>query len=127
MKQYTLEEQEILYAAGFGHYEAGSYGQAIELFTQLALTEPLEEKYWRGFASAHQMALQYPEALKAWSLVALMADNDPLPHFHAAECLLSMDDKAEGLKALNAAEALLKENDVDLRSKINLLQNICQP
>ena len=39
---------------------------------------------------------------------ALIDDEDPTAHFHAAECLLSLDQSAEAMKALAEAKARLK-------------------
>ena len=124
--RWPLEEQERLYAAAYGLYEQGDYQKSAELFTELVLSDAFEERYWRGLAGAHMMNGNYQEALHAWCLVALLAERDPVPHFHAAECLLSLNDRAEGIKALQAAEERLgmDEGSAELRSKIEVLKNI---
>ena len=119
-----IEEQENLYASGFSSYTSGNFAQASTLFSSLVLANPYEERYWRGLASAKQMEEQYEEALRAWAMVALIVDNDPMPHFHAAECLTSLHDGEEALKALNMAEGLLKDDASELKDKIQLLKNI---
>ncbi len=121
---WTKEEQENLYASGFSSYTSGNFAQASTLFSSLVLASPFEERYWRGLASAQQMQARYEEALRAWAMVALIVDNDPLPHFHAAECLTSLHDREEALKALTMAEGLLKEGEAELRDKIELLKRI---
>lgn len=117
-----LEHERQFYAVAFGLYEKGDYRGAAQLFTQLVLTDPFSEHYWQGLASSKQMARDYQAALHAWSLVSLLKENDPLPHFHAAECFLSLDEKEEALKALNAALEFCR--DEPLREKINLLKTI---
>lgn len=121
---FSLEEQEQLYAMSFLLYEKGDYATAIGFFTKLVSTNPFMAKYWRGLASSQQMQKEYLAAIQAWSLVALLDDKDPLPHFHAAECLLSLDNRQEAMKALNAAESLLSSNDEALRDKIHLLKTV---
>jgi type III secretion system low calcium response chaperone LcrH/SycD len=103
-KSWSPEEEDTLYAAAYGLYEQGAYARAAEMFTQLVHGSPFTEVYWRGLASSRQMEERYQEALRAWCLTALLAEHDPLPHFHAAECLLSLGDREEALKALHAAE-----------------------
>lgn len=111
------------YTCAFGLYERGDYRSAAQLFTQLILTDPFVEDYWRGLASAKQMAREYEAALHAWSLCALLKEEDPLPHFHAAECLLSLEEKEDALKALDAALDRCSDNE-SLKEKIALLKNI---
>ena len=124
MQKLTAAEQEILYGTSCGLYETGDYAEAAGFFTQLVLHEPFQELYWRGLASAQQMEEKYQEALHAWSLVALLVDTDPLPHFHAAECLLSLNDKPQAVKALQCAEERLTEGQAELREKIHLLKEV---
>lgn len=116
------EKERPFYAIAFEHYEQGNYRVAAQLFTQLVLTDPFSEHYWEGLAGAKQMAREYHAAMHAWGLVALLREGDPLPHFHAAECLLALDDKEEGLKALDAALSFSKDDA--LCEKINLLKTI---
>lgn len=122
----SLEMEREVYATAFGLYEKGDYRGACQLFTQLILTDPYSEYYWRGLASSKQMAREYLAAVHAWGMVALLKENDPLPHFHAAECFLSMDEKEEALKALDASLQLSQDNggNEGLEDKINLLKTI---
>jgi len=118
-----LEMEGQFYASAFGLYEKGDYRGAGHLFTQLVLTDPYSEHYWQGLASAKQMARDYLAAVHAWSMVALLREGDPLPHFHAAECFLSLDEKQEALKALDAALEFSR-GDERLCEKIHLLKTI---
>jgi type III secretion system low calcium response chaperone LcrH/SycD len=126
-KPMPQEEQEMLYSSGYGLYEAGNYEEATHLFTRLVLADPFMETYWRGLASCHQMTRNYEKALYAWALSSLLQEQDPWPHFHAAECLLSLNEKEEALKALNAAAERLKKEDRDhqsLKAKIETLKEV---
>lgn len=119
VSKVPLEKEREFYAIAYGLYEKGDFRGAAALFTQLVLTDPFSEHYWQGLASSKQMAKEYLAAVYAWSLVALLREGDPEPHFHAAECFLSLEEKEEALKALNAALKFCK--DEPLREKINLL------
>ena len=101
-KVVDVEEQAHLYTLGFHFYEGGDYQNAAQSFTKLILSNPFGEKYWRGLASSRQMQKDFLAAVHAWSIVVLLAENDPIPHFHAAECLLSLNEKEDAFKALNA-------------------------
>lgn len=118
-----LDQERQFYAVAFGLYEKGDYRGAAKLFTQLVLTDPYSEHYWQGLASSKQMAREYLAAVHAWGIVSLLKDSDPIPHFHVAECFLSMDEKQEALKALDAAHELAGKNEL-LLEKINLLKTI---
>jgi type III secretion system low calcium response chaperone LcrH/SycD len=121
---FSLQEQENLYAGAFALYESGKFSDAAEVFTQLILCNPFVERSWRGLAAAQQLNEKFEEALHAWALTALLNSTDPLPHYHAAECLFSLDNREEALKALNEAEKLLGKDSTSevLRSKIALLK-----
>jgi len=125
-KPLPQDEQEMLYMSGYGLYEAGNYEDAAPLFTRLVLADPFVEKYWRGLASCHQMNRNYTQALHAWALSALLKEQDPWPHFHAAECLLSLNEKEEALKALKAVEERLKDEEGHrvLKGKVDTLKQV---
>jgi type III secretion system low calcium response chaperone LcrH/SycD len=115
-----LENQRQTYAQAFTHYENEEYRIAAKYFTQLVITDPFSEHYWQGLASSKQMAREYLAAIHAWSMVSLLRESDPLPHFHAAECLIALEDLLEASKALDAALNLCQEDS--LREKIHLLK-----
>lgn len=120
-----VEDAESLYATAFDHYEREEYTRASELFLQLLSMKPFEERFWKGLASCRQMEQSYPEALQAWSVVAVIADPDPMPHFHAAECLIAMKNPMEAVKALNCAEQRITANDQALVEKIHRYKELC--
>jgi secretion system chaperone SscA len=122
----SQKEQDGLYASGYSSYTSGNFGQASKLFSSLVLANPYDERYWRGLASSKQMEGQYEEAARAWAMVSLLVDKDPMPHFHAAECLTSLHDSEQALKALNMSESLLNADSQELRSKIQLLKKLNQ-
>lgn len=118
------EDFPSIYAAATSSYEAGDYEKASLLFHSLTQSAPFEEVHWRGLASSKQMLLDYEASLHAWSIVFLLNEQDPWVHFHAAECLLSLGQNTDARKALDMADARSKENDEELRNKIELLRTI---
>lgn len=116
-------DKKKLYSLAYAHYESGHYDDAADLFTQLTLLAPQESVYWQGLASARQMGQKYQAALYAWGLAAFLSEEDPLPHFHAAECYISLENKEEAKKALDSAACLVAD-DLVLKGRIELLQEV---
>ncbi len=121
---FTEEELHSLYIAAHQFYETGDYKKASEMFTVLAKAGPFEPHYWYGLASSEQMQKKYRDALHAWGVVAILQTEDPMIHFHAAECLISEGETKEAAKALDLAEARVAQNDSALREKIALLKTL---
>lgn len=131
------KRQETLYTAAFAFYEEGAYLKAERLFFSLLLSNPWQLPYWEGLASARQMQKKYEEALYAWAIVNLLDESMPLPHFHAAECLVSLGKREDALLALALARSrflgqthpvqphLDAEMDIWI-SRIELLENFCK-
>lgn len=119
----TKFQAQQLYTTAYELYEKGDYRGAAQLFTQLVLTDPFSEHFWQGLASAKQMASDYKAALHAWALVSLLKEGDPMPHFHAAECSLSLEEKQDALKALDAALDRAGQDEC-LCNKIHLLKAV---
>ncbi len=123
LKPLSLQERETVYAAAYGMYEVGDYERSAGLFTQLILNEPFELRFWKGLASSRQMNREYKAALHAWSIVCLMGGQQPISHFHAAECYLSIGELKEAAKALQCAQFFLPDSD-PLSSKIEELKKV---
>lgn len=107
---FTQEDFNTLYTIGYGLYEAGDFAQAKTVFHQLVLAKPLQSEYWFCMGSCLQMERSFTEALSAWAMCALLDGQNPLPHFHAAECYFSLSDIAEGKKAIQLFLQLAQES-----------------
>jgi|GEM_PF-1624431 len=127
-KKWNPEEQRTLYISACTFYQQKNYALAEPLFIQLCLSNPFEEAFWRGLASSLQMLAKCKESLHAWCVTALLKDEDPLPHFHAAECFLLLEETEEATKAVLQAEKRM-ENAKDpeiLKDNIALLKTLLQ-
>ncbi len=116
-KDCSNEDVSVLYSLGYSLYEAGDYAHSKKIFQQLVISKPLEQKYWFGLASSLQLERHYNEALIAWSMSALILDEDPFPHFHAAECLISLNQQEEAAKALKASKTRITATPEHLNIK----------
>ncbi len=123
--ELTPEEMERLYASAFSFYQMSRYTQAIPIFERLLLYRPYEARFWRGLAASRQMATRTKEALCAWAALCLLSERAASDHFHAAECLLALGEKAEALKALHLAEKEMSSSD-PLSARVALLkERVC--
>ena len=59
-----------------------------------------------GLAASLQMCKSYDEAIETYGVAAMLDDNDPHAHYHAAECYFLAGDPEKGKIALGAAEAV---------------------
>ena len=108
--QFVDEDITLLYELGYHLYEANDFAKASEIFQRLVIAKPFEPRYWQAFGSSLQMQKKHDEALVPFSMWCLIDDENPYPHFHAAESLFSLGQTDEGLKALNCAENRDKSN-----------------
>lgn len=120
----TDEDVHTLHELGYNLYQVGQYKDSEEVFQKLVLINPVEKDFWQGLASSMQMQKKYEEALIPWSLFCLLDRDNPLPHYHAAECLFSLKRHEYGIQALEAAES--RHPSASLKSKIDALKNIGQ-
>ena len=88
---------ETFYVYAYSLYQSGKAKEASEVFEILCARDPLESTYWTGLAASLQECREWERATKAWAMNALLEPEDPLPHFHAAQCCWSLGAK-EGLK-----------------------------
>lgn len=115
-------DAESLYADAFAQYEAGRWEDAIEVFRSLCFHHPLEGRFWFGLAASLQESGQYEGALQAWAVSSILNRSDPYPHFHAAECYISLQNLNDASIAFDQALERSAEN-LDLKEKIALLRD----
>lgn len=99
----TNKEMDELYYQGYKYYQEDKYGDSVVLFRWLVILNPFVVKYWMGFAASQQFLGEYEKALHSYAMWALMADDDPMPHFHAYECYKKMNNPQDERKALEQA------------------------
>lgn len=117
------EDVERFYSFGFAHYGSGHWNEAADVFRVLCTRRPLESRFWFALGATLQEAGSYQEALHSWAMAALLNREDPYPHFHAAECCLSLQWEKDAAKALWESEMRVqKEPTHPLKDKIALLK-----
>ena len=103
MRGISDETMEAVYGLAYNNYNNGKFDEASRLFGFLGGFDPYQSKYWIGLAAARQMLKQYQGAIQAYSMAALMAEEDPNPSLYAADCYMIMGKKELAEKALTAA------------------------
>ncbi len=117
---------ECLYGVAYTYYNQGKFTEGEQLFRLLVLVDPLKKKYWMGLAGSQHLNEHFDDALQSYAMAGLLeGGGDPYPHFHAADCYVSLENYPEAIKALDAAVACLNEgtDDPQLRQRIGYLHN----
>lgn len=122
LKVEELKDVDIkaMYELGYNLYQSYSYKDSLEIFRRLCIARPYEPKFWFGLASSFQMMNKFEEALMPWTMLCLVDPNNPMPHFHAAECLISLKNFTRAKEALFTAEKL--DSDESFSGKIAALR-----
>jgi len=123
---FTHEDISLLYSLGVNLYDHSQYEDAKVIFQRLVLAKPHEQRFWVALGACLQMLRSYEEALTAWAMASLIEDQDPIPHFHAAECLFSSEKYSEAYKALQEAKQRLQGHE-PLSRKIQALEKAWAP
>ena len=122
---FTNEDISLLYSLGYNLYERGDYLQSKDIFQRLVLSRPYEIKFWQALGASLQMQRCYEEALDAWSMASFINDEDPTVHFHAAECLYSLELFKDARQALEHAKERSKNDPlVSFEQKIKSLEDL---
>ncbi|MDN3504177.1 MAG: tetratricopeptide repeat protein [Rhabdochlamydiaceae bacterium] len=120
-KDVTQEDAQIFYSFAHQLYQTGEYEKAEPIFRKLCISRPLEARNWMGLAASLQEQAKYDIAVVAWSMVCFMQNDYAKAHFHAAECLVSLNNLDDAQSALNACKEHAK-NDESLLNRIEALE-----
>lgn len=112
---------EALYAVGYGLYEQGRYLDSFKVFSLLVIHDHTDPRYLFGLGGACQMTGRYADALQHYMAVAVARVDDPLPVFHAAECLIAMCRINEARDSLRLVLDMCSDECVSLQSRAQAL------
>lgn len=110
---FSPEEIKTVYASSYELYRSQKYDEAAQLFRFLTVLAPFEANYWKGLGASLQMKGQYNEALSCYICCQILNHEQPDPHLYvyAADCYFALDQREQGLKALEAARLSAEEKD----------------
>lgn len=123
----SSEGIESLYAFGYGFYQSGNYEKAMHFFRFLTLIDIGNRKHWMGLGASYQMLKQYERALQAYGQAALLDEQDPYTHWHAAECFLAINNLEQAKEALTSTELTAKRHPQKYKNLLDRLQLLKKP
>jgi type III secretion system low calcium response chaperone LcrH/SycD len=122
LAKFSTEE---LYEIAFLLYKNGKYDKAVNFFTLMTLLHPLERKFWMGLGACHEMLKGYDKAIECYGVAAVHDPEDPLVHWHAANCFFCKGDETKALGVLKTAIEVASKNQ-EHESLVPSLQNFEQ-
>lgn len=94
---------EGIYGQAYRLYNTGKYKDASQLFRLLIMLNSTESKYAMGLAACFHMMKEYKNAVSTYALCGIIDPENPIPHYHASDCYLHLQDPVSALIALEMA------------------------
>lgn len=94
---------EGIYGQAYRLYNTGKYKDASQLFRLLIMLNTTEPKYAMGLAACFHMMKEYRSAIDTYTIVSMISPDNPVPFFHASDCMIQMGDNASAIIALEMA------------------------
>lgn len=91
---------ENLYAQAYRLYNTGKYVEATHLFRMLVMLNVMEPKYILGLAACFHMLKEYDNALQSYIVCSAIDPGNPIPHYHASDCLIQLKDYPSAMISL---------------------------
>lgn len=100
-----LDQQmlESIYAQAYRLYNTGKYIEATHLFRILIMMNAMEPKYTLGLAACFHMLKEYENAIQTYTMCSAIDPENPIPHYHSADCYIQMKDELSALLTLELA------------------------
>ena len=99
-------DNESLYAVGHHLYTQAQYELALPVFGLLLLRDGLERRFLCAFAACLQMQGRADAALTHYLTAAVLDPSDPVPVFHACECLIATGQPQAAREGLQKLQGL---------------------
>lgn len=94
---------EGIYGQAYRLYNTGKYKEAIQVFRLLIMINASEPKYAMGLAACFHMLKQYKDAADAYTVVAVIDPDNPIPFYHMSDCYVQMGSPLSAAAALDSA------------------------
>ena len=94
---------EGIYGQAYRLYNTGKYKDASQLFRLLIMLNTTESKYAMGLAACFHMLKEYKNAISTYSICGVLDPDSPVPHYHASDCYIHLNDPASAILALEMA------------------------
>lgn len=96
---------EGLYTFGHRLYTTGKYDQAAQLFRLLIMLDSTQARFMMGLAACLHMKKDFESAATAYLLCGILDPRNPLPHYHAADCYMEMNQPGLAIQSLECSIA----------------------
>ncbi|CAM3876219.1 SycD/LcrH family type III secretion system chaperone [Bordetella bronchialis] len=100
------DDRTALYAVAYELYANKRYDMAQHLFAQLVLYDHQDPRYMKGLAAATQMLGDHEQAVRMYTVAALMDIGDPAVVMHAGDCFRQMGRRAKAIESFDLARAM---------------------
>ena len=94
---------EGIYGQAYRLYNTGKYKDASQLFRLLIMLNSTEGKYAIGLGACFHMLKEYKNAISTYSICGVIDPENPIPHYHASDCYIHMNDPVSAMIALEMA------------------------
>jgi type III secretion system low calcium response chaperone LcrH/SycD len=94
---------EGIYGQAYRLYNTGKYKDASQLFRLLIMLNSSEPKYAMGLAACFHMLKDYKNAISTYAICGVIDPENPIPHYHASDCYIHLNDPASAAIALELA------------------------
>lgn len=121
---FSPEKMKELYEFAYYLYQDKQYQKASQVFSLLTVANPVERKYWKALGGTQQMLNEYEKAIQSYVCAQILSpgQSDPYLYIYIADCRFALDQHKEGLKMLEGAKAIAKEqNNEDVLNHVSLM------
>ncbi len=94
---------EGYYKKAFQLYKSGKYNEAKKLLRVMVMLCPTEHKFCFALAACYHRNGDLGQALAGYQSTSISDPTDPLPYYHAADCLTKMGLSAAAAESLKIA------------------------
>lgn len=121
---FSFDQQVMgdFYQIAYRLFHKKLYSKAADAFFFLSCLNVYQSTYWLGLAMSQHLQKAYDAALSAYAMAQLTDPKNPLPHYHAVDCYLSIGDKKSALASCELAIEL-GESDQKLKNEAIYLKN----
>ncbi len=103
LSKLDKESAEELYSHAYHLYKSGKFLEASCVFRILLESDPINPKYGMGIAASYHQLKSYQNAADVYQMVGIIDHHNPIPFFHAADCLIQAEDPMSALAYLEIA------------------------
>lgn len=101
----SREDLDVLYTYGFNFLNAGSFEQAVVVFSQLTLIDPLESRHAYCLGVCFQSMGQHQRACDAFVAFLALDPVNPAGYLRLGECFAAQGDHEGAREAYGLARA----------------------